>query len=141
MHFSCAALRKRVPWTHIALVGALTLLLSGWTCSAIFVSCQGIDQQPQIAVLSPDTIPGDTNSVLLTVDGSGFTSQSQILWNGNSLQTTFLDSTRLQTTVTQRIFESFGGTPGSSVSISVTPGMTFGCLNGGNSNVLLLAII
>jgi hypothetical protein len=91
MPFSCADLRNRFPLTHIAFVAALTLLLSGWTCSAIFVSCQGIGQQPQIAVLSPDTIPGDTNSVLLTVDGSGFTTQSQILWNGNSLQTTFLD--------------------------------------------------
>ena len=135
------AIRKPFFWTGIALIVVLTLLLSGWTCSAIFVSCQSISQQPQIAVLSPDIISGDTNSVLLTVNGNGFTAQSQIVWNGNSLQTTFLDSTRLQTTITQQIFESFGGAPGSSVNISVTPGMTFGCPNGGNSNVLLLAII
>ena len=42
------------------------------------------------------------------MDGSGLTFQSQITWSGNSLQTTFLDSHRLQTTITQQTFDSFG---------------------------------
>lgn len=86
---------KPAPWIRVALLAALTLLSSGWTCSAIFLSCQGLAQS-QVTSLSPDTIPIDAESALLTVDGSGFTSQSQIMWNGNALPTTFMDSQHLQ---------------------------------------------
>ena len=96
------------PFLSIALIAVLTLLLSGWTCSGMFVSCQGISQA-QITSLSPGNIPSDVNSVPLTVAGSGFTPQSQIMWNGNPLQTTFMNSHHLQTTVTQQTFDSFGG--------------------------------
>ena len=58
-----------MPFSLIALIAALTLLLSGWTCSGMFVSCQGISQA-QITSLSPGTIPRDVNSVPLTVDSS-----------------------------------------------------------------------
>ena len=134
---------KPFPLIHIALIAALTLLLSGWTCRALFISCQGVGEQPQIISLSPDAIPSDANSVLLTVDGSGFTPQSQILWNGNSLQTTFLNSHRLQTMITQQTFESFGGSAGSSVQISVgSQGSVtdLGCPISGNSAALVLVI-
>jgi hypothetical protein len=127
---------------RIALIAALILLLSGWTCSALFISCPGVVAQPQITSLSPDTIPRDAQSVLLTVDGSGFTPQSQILWNGSTLQTKFIDSNHVQTAITQQIFDSFGGSAGSSVQISVRsqgPG-TDGCPIGGNSAVLVLGI-
>ena len=108
------------PSIRIALIAVLTLLLSGWTCSALFISCQGIGAQPQINSLSPDTIPNDAESVVLIVHGSGFTPHSQIRWNGNTIQTTFTDSQHLQTTITQQTFESFGGSAGSSVQISVS---------------------
>ncbi|MBZ5656404.1 MAG: IPT/TIG domain-containing protein [Acidobacteriia bacterium] len=134
---------KPCPLLRIALIAALILLLSGWTCSAMFISCQSTVAQPQITSLSPDTIPSDASSVLLTVDGSGFTSQSQILWNGGSLQTTFLDSHHLQTTITQQTIDSFGGSVGSSVQISVRSQRSvadLGCPIGGNSAVLFLVI-
>jgi hypothetical protein len=133
---------KPFPLIRIALLAALTLLLSGWTCSAMFISCQGVVAQPQINLLSPDTIPGDAQSVLLTVEGSGFTPQSQIMWNGSALQTTFMDAQHVQTTITQQTFDSFGGSAGSSVQISVrsqAPG-TNGCPIGGNSAALVLVI-
>jgi hypothetical protein len=123
----------------MALIAALTLLLSGWTCSAIFVSCQGVVAQPQITSLSPDTVSSDSESVL-TVEGSGFAPQSQIMWNGNSLQTTLMDSHHLQTTITQQTFDSSGGSAGSSVQISVRQGSGMGCPPGGNSATLLLVI-
>ena len=135
--------RKPFRLIHTALIATLTLLLSGWTCSALFLSCHGVGQQPQITSLSPDTIPSNANSVLLTVDGSGFTPQSEIMWNGNSLQTTFLDSHRLQTTITQQTFDSFGGSAGSSVQISVrSQGSVtdLGCPIDGNSAALVLVI-
>jgi len=123
------------PFLSIALIAALAVLLSGWTCSAMFVSCQGVSQA-QITSISPGKIPGDANSVPLTVAGSGFTPQSQIMWNGSTLETTFLDSRHLQTTITQETFESFGG--GSSVRISVSQGL--GCPISGNSAALDLVI-
>jgi hypothetical protein len=137
---------KPFPLVRIAFVAALTLLLSGWTtCSAMidFNSCPGAVPQPQITSVSPGTIPGAAESVLLTVNGSGFAPQSQILWNGSALQTTFTDSRHLQTTVTQRTFDSFGGAAGSSVQISVRSqgsAAVLGCPNGGNSATLVLVI-
>jgi hypothetical protein len=123
-----------MPFSLIALIAALTLL-SGWTCSGMFVSCQGISQA-QITSLSPGTIPRDVNSVPLTVAGSGITPQSQIMWNGSTLETTFLDSHHLQTTITRETLESFGD--GSSVRISVSQGS--GCPINGNSAALDLVI-
>lgn len=134
---------KPFPLIQIALFAALTLLLSGWTCGALFISCQGVGAQPQITSLSPDTIPSDANLVLLTVDGSGFTPQSQIMWNRNALHTTFMDSHHVQTTVTQQTFDSFGGSVGNNVQISVRSQASFddlGCPIGGNSATLVLVI-
>ena len=116
------------PFLSIALIAALAALLSGWTCSGMFVSCQGISQA-QITSILPGKIPSDANSVPLTVAGSGFTPQSQIMWNGSTLETTFLDSHHLQTTITRDTFESFGG--GNRVRISVSQGS--GCPIGGNA--------
>jgi hypothetical protein len=137
---------KPFPSVRIAFVAVLTLLLSGWTtCTAIvkFSGCLGTVPQPQITSLSPDTIPGDTESILLIANGSGFVPQSQIMWNGSALQTTFTDSRHLQATITQQTFDSFGGLAGSSVQISVrSQGSTpvLGCPNGGNSATLVLVI-
>lgn len=132
--------RKLFPSVRIALVAVLTLLLSGWaSCSGAFVSCPSAVQRPQITSLSPGAIPGDANSVPLTVTGSGFTRQSQILWNGSWLETTFKDSRHVEATVTQDTFASFGGSAGSTVQISVAgPGVS--CGPGGNSATLLLVI-
>src|ERR1700752_4980566 len=127
---------------RVALIAALSLLLSGWTCSAIFLSCQGVTQS-QVTSLSPDAIPRNAESVLLTADGSGFTPQSQIMWNGNALQTTFVDSHHVQTTVTHQTFDSFGGSVGNNVQISVRSQASFddlGCPIGGNSATLVLVI-
>jgi hypothetical protein len=88
------------PFLSIALTAVLTLLLSGWTCSGMFVSCQGISQA-QLTSISPGDNPRDVNSAPLTLTGSGFTPQSQIIWNGSTLETTFLDSRHLQTTITR----------------------------------------
>jgi hypothetical protein len=137
---------KPFPSLHIAFLAALTLLLSGWTtCNAIvdFNSCQGSVPRPQIVALLPGGISSGAESVLLTVNGSGFVPQSQIMWNGNALPTTFTDSSHLQTTITQQTLDSFGGLAGSSVVISVrSPGSVaiVGCPNGGSSATLVLVI-
>jgi hypothetical protein len=131
---------------RLAFFAVLTMLLSGWTtCTAIvnFNNCTDLVPQPQVTSLSPDSIPGDAQSVLLIVNGSGFVPQSQIMWNGSPVQTTFGGSRQLQTTITQKTFDSLGGSAGSSVLISVLSqgsAPILGCPNGGNSATLVLVI-
>lgn len=140
MRFCLVTGHKPLPGVGIALAAILTLVLSGWTsCSGTFVSCPGSVSRAQITSLSPGTIPGDANSVPLTVTGSGFTPKSQILWNGSWLETTFKDSRHLEATITQQTFEAFGGSAGSMVQISVA-GSGLGCGSGGSSATLLLHI-
>jgi hypothetical protein len=136
---------KPFPALRIALIAGLTLLSSGWTCNAMFEfhSCQSGGAQTQITALSPATVFRDAESLLLTVEGSGFTPQSQITWNGSTLQTTFTDSRHLQTTITQQTFDFFGGSAGTSVQISVrSQGSVadMGCPKNGNAGTLLLVI-
>jgi len=138
---------KRFPLVRVAFVAVLTLLLSGWSsCNAIvnFSSCLGTVPQPLITSLSPDPIPGNTESVVLIVNGSGFVPQSQILWNGSALQqTTFMDSDHLRATITRQTFDSFGGSVGSSVQIAVrSQGSVpvLGCPSGGSSATLILVV-
>lgn len=136
---------KPSPWAQIGFIAVLILALSGWTCTAIigFQSCLGLPPAPQIVSLSPNTVVFIVDPVLLTVNGSNFVPQSQILWNGSAIPTTFVDSQHLQTTITQQTFDQFGGLPGSSVLISVnspvSPGVV-GCTSGGSSATLVLVI-
>jgi hypothetical protein len=142
MRSSRARPYKPSPLIRVVLIAALTLLLSGWTCSALFLSCQGVVQS-QVTSVSPDAIPSNVESVLLTAEGSGFTPQSQIMWNGNALQTRFMDAHHVQTTVTQQTFDSFGGSVGNDVQISVRSQASFndlGCPIGGSSATLVLVI-
>jgi hypothetical protein len=137
--------RRHLRLLRVAFATALTLLFSGWTsCNGMFTfnSCQDTVSQPQIVSLSPGTIPNDAESVLLIVNGSGFVPESQIMWNGSALQTTFMDSRHLQTTITQQTFDSFGGSSGSMVQISVKSqsAADLECPLGGSSATLVLVI-
>ena len=131
------------PWLRLGFVGVLILTLSGWTCTAIvgFQTCLGVPASPQIASLSPATISATADTVLLTVSGSNFISQSQILWNGNALPTTFIDSQHLRVSITQQTFAQFGGAFGNNVLISVnTPATSLGCPISGSSSTLILTV-
>jgi hypothetical protein len=145
--FSCLVSRcKLFPWARIALVSALTLLLSGWTtCTAIvnLGGCSGSMPQPLITSLSPDTLPSDAESIPLIVIGSGFVLQSQIMWNDTPLPTTFTDAHHLQTTITHQTLNSLAGSMGSNVEISVRSQGSVpvvGCPNGGSSATFVLVI-
>jgi IPT/TIG domain len=134
------------PLLRVMLVSALALLLSGGsTCSAIFAfkSCEDSVAQPQVTSLSPSTISRDAESVLLAVNGSNFTPQSQIMWDGSALPTAFVDSGLVETTITQQTFALFGVTSGNTVQISVmSPGLAAvsDCPVNGSSAALMLVI-
>jgi hypothetical protein len=136
---------RRFRWVRIAFVTILTLPFCGWNnCTAIigFNSCPSTVPQPVIVSVLPDTI-SDDESVPLTANGTEFIPQSQIMWNGNALQTTFIDSSHLQATVTKRTFESFGGSVGNTVQISVRspePIVVVGCPSGLTSGTVVVFI-
>jgi hypothetical protein len=132
-------------WVRVGLVAVLTFALSGWTCSAIigFNSCLGIPVAPQIVSLSPNAIPSNAASAVLIVVGNNFVPQSQILWNGNTLATRFVDSSHLAATITPQTFTQFGGSSGSNVLISVNsavPRTVVGCPIPESSATLVLVI-
>src|SRR5262249_26326433 len=137
--------RKRFLWFRLGFVLVLTLTLSGWTCDAIFRfdSCLGVPSTPRILSLTPNAMPATANSSLLVVTGDDFVHQSQILWNGHPVPTTFVDSQHLQATITQQTFEQFGGSPGADVLISVNSSNrspVLGCPIAGSSATLVLVI-
>ena len=123
---------------RLAFIVVVLLLLSAWTCNFGFQSCLADVQHPHVSSLSPSNIPGDTTSVLLTVNGSDFIPQSEILWNGNRLETKYVDSGHLQTTITQRTFESFGGSAGTNVLVSVGSRTSFECPDVESSTLVLV---
>ena len=132
-------------WLRVPLLAVVTFALSGWTCSAIvgFNSCLGIPSMPQITSLSPNIISQNAESVVLIVIGTNFVPQSQILWNGHTLTTTFIDSNHLEATITQQTFALFGGSPGGNVLISVNSGVSsavVGCPIPGSTATLVLGI-
>lgn len=135
-----------IPLVRIIFVAVLVLMLTGWTTCSVFFSfnsCPGAVQQPLVTSLSPNAISVDAASVLLTVNGSNFVPQSQVLWNGTALATTFVDSHRLQVTITHTTLESFGISTRSDVLISaMSPASSpvVGCPNGGASAALVLVI-
>lgn len=135
--------RTPLPSIRLALIAILTLLISGWTtCSVMGAlnNCSG--SIPHISSISPDSISGDAESSVLTVKGTGFTPQSQIMWNGTVLPTTLVSRDALQTTITQETFAALGGNAGSTVQISVmsTGSVAAGC-SGGTSSVAVSLVI
>ena len=131
---------------RLAFLGVLVCVSSGWTCSAIFHwgdNCFDTVPQPQIISVWPRTIPSHADSAVLTVNGSDFIAQSQVLWNGNALTTSFVSSRELQAIVTQQTFVTFGGADGSSVEISVISprsSSVVGCSTGWTSGILVVFI-
>lgn len=75
---------------------------------------------PLVTQLSPALIQAGSNTLVLTVDGEGFTTGSSILWNGQQLPTTFLSSGQLTASIDSSLIANLGW---AAVSVSTpTPG-------------------
>lgn len=147
MRFRLSNSARPLPSLRIVCLAILTPLLSGWTtCSAMFTfnGCESSIAQPQVTSLSPNAIPAGTESTVLAVSGSNFVPQSQIMWNGTALPTTFVNSRLLQTTITQQTLSSVDAGVGSTVQVSVmslgSASAIAGCPNGGASSTVALVI-
>jgi len=79
---------------------------------------------PVLGSLTPAVVVAGSTAIILTVNGSGFTSSSTVLWNGASRTTTYVSSTQLTEAVTASDISASGlasimvSTPGTSGGVS-----------------------
>jgi outer membrane protein assembly factor BamB len=78
---------------------ACTQQISG-SPATVNVSYQVTAAAPMITSLLPNEVDAGSAAFTLTVNGSGFTSDSQVQWNGVALTTTLVSSTELQAPIT-----------------------------------------
>lgn len=74
---------------------------------------------PQIASINPSTVGGGFTAFTLTVNGSTFSSNSVVQWNGSPRTTTFVSSTQLTAAITAADV----ATPGNVTVTVITPGV------------------
>jgi len=77
-----------------------------------------INPAPSITGLSQSSTTAGTSSLTLTVTGTGFDTQSTVLWNGTSLQTTYVNATEL----TAMVGSTLLATPGNATITIGEPG-------------------
>lgn len=65
---------------------------------------------PVLSSLSPTSVVAGSSDFLLTVDGKGFLPDSVVLWNGNSVATTFVSPEELTAQVSASLVASIGTT-------------------------------
>jgi hypothetical protein len=87
---------------------------------------------PSLTSVSPNSVTAGGSSFQLTANGSGFTANSVIRWNGANRTTTFLSSTQLRTTISASDIASSG-----SASVSV---FTSGTGGGSSPQTLTVSI-
>jgi hypothetical protein len=74
----------------------LRVTVNGQTSAPLWFA---ITAPQQISSLQPASVRAGATGFSLTVNGSGFTSDTQVTWNGSALPTTYMDATRLTATV------------------------------------------
>ena len=129
----------------ISAVCRLTLLV---LILALFPGCGGLNllcgsarPKPVISSISPNTIPfAQVQPTFdLTVNGSKFVGVSVVIFNGTTLSTTVISTTKLTVTLTDAMISG----PGSYNVVVHTDGGNsgnLGCDSGGNSSTLALTI-
>jgi uncharacterized repeat protein (TIGR01451 family) len=72
------------------------------------VTGNAFSAMPTLTQISPSLIQAGSSTTTLTVDGTGFTSGSSILWNGQALATTFVSAGQMTATVDSSLIQSLG---------------------------------
>ncbi len=72
------------------------------------VTGNAFNAPPTVTQLSPSLIQAGGSTATLTVDGTGFTSGSTILWNGQALPTTFVSAGQMTATVDSSLIQQLG---------------------------------
>src|SRR5258708_30916361 len=72
------------------------------------VTGNAFNATPNVTQISPSLIQAGGSTTTLTVDGTGFTSGSSILWNGQALPTTFVSAGQMTSTVDFSLIQQLG---------------------------------
>jgi hypothetical protein len=72
------------------------------------VTGNAFNASPSVTQLSPALIAVGSDTVTLTVDGTGFTSGSSVLWNGQALPTTFVSGGQMTAIVDSSLVQQLG---------------------------------
>ena len=100
-YVSATTLTAQVPAADVATAGTATVVVTnpqpggGSSAASIFTINQAPNPVPNIAGLSPATASANSGAFTLTVNGSGFVSGSQVMWNGMSRVTTFVSANQV----------------------------------------------
>ena len=121
-YVSGSQLTAIIPASSLTTAGSFTITVSdkGKTSNSITLIVSS--SAPTIASLSPGSTIAGSSGFILTVTGTGFNASSVIKWNGNTLPTTYLDSTQLNTSISSSLVASAASIP---VTVT-TPGTTGG---------------
>ncbi len=117
---SATQLTASVPASLIAAVGtaSVTAVNPGGATSTAASFNIGSASPPTISSLSPNSAAAGGAALTLTVNGTGFTTESVVDWNGTGLTTTYVSSTQL----TAAVPASLTATAGSADITVVNPG-------------------
>lgn len=133
---SATQLTAQIPASDIASAGTATIRVvnpgpGGGNSNTVNFTVSSPAPIPRITNINPTSVMGGGDPFTLTVNGTNFTQNSVVRFNGNPLATTFVNNTQLTAAVTANDI----ATPGT-VSVTVftpTPG-------GGTSNAALFTI-
>lgn len=101
------------------------------TTATTAVTGNPFNASPSVTQLSPALVAAGSSTTTLTVDGTGFTAGSSVLWNGQALPTTYVSGGQMTATVDSSLIQQLGW---AAVSVTTpTPG-------GGQSAALPLHI-
>ena len=135
-YLSATQLTAQIPASDIASAGTATIRVvnpgpGGGNSNSVNFTVASPAPIPRITTINPTSVMGGGEAFTLTVNGTNFTQNSVVRFNGNPLTTTFVNNTQLTAAVTPADI----ATPGT-VSVTVftpPPG-------GGTSNAALLTI-
>lgn len=95
-YISSSQLAAQVPATDITATGQVSVTVSDPTYGTSNAETLVINPSPLVlTALSPASINAGSPAFTLTLTGTSFTSQSQVIWNGNPQITTYVSATQL----------------------------------------------
>ncbi|MBV9788003.1 MAG: IPT/TIG domain-containing protein [Chloroflexi bacterium] len=117
-----------VPAAQVAVLGTatITILSNSATSNGMTLSIVGGD--PVINTLRPNVVMAGGEGFALTINGSGFTADAVVQWNGSALPTTYVNDQQLTARVTASLIANagsasvtviVGGTTSNSVSFTI----------------------
>ena len=127
--------------SRLKLVALAPLVVLAGCSNALNPFCGSSRPAPLIGSLSPSTLTFAQvqQGVLLTVNGSGFVSATEIVINGTALGPTVISSQQLQVMLTTSVISGPGQVDVKLMTPSGNVG-DVGCTSGGTSSVLELTV-